>query len=59
MKEDLEMNGNELNIIDIAWTSGYVIGQLPSQLVLTKVRPSVWIPSCELLWSILTLTLAA
>lgn len=36
-----------------------VIGQLPSQFILTKVRPSVWIPSCELVWTILTVTLAA
>ncbi|PSR93863.1 major facilitator superfamily domain-containing protein [Coniella lustricola] len=59
MKEDLQMNANQLNLIDVAWTSGYVIGQLPSQFILTKVRPSVWIPSCELVWTILTFTLAA
>ncbi|KAF3768666.1 hypothetical protein M406DRAFT_62752 [Cryphonectria parasitica EP155] len=59
MKEDLAMNANQLNLIDVAWTSGYVVGQLPSQFILTKVRPSVWIPSCELIWTILTFTLAA
>ncbi|CAG8960544.1 hypothetical protein HYFRA_00008264 [Hymenoscyphus fraxineus] len=59
MKEDLHMDANELNYIDIAWTCGYVIGQLPSQIILTKVRPSVWIPSCELVWTILTFCLAA
>lgn len=53
------MNGNQLNLIDVAWTTGYVIGQLPSQLILTKVRPSIWIPSCEILWTILTFCLAA
>lgn len=41
MKEDLQMNKNELNLVDTAWTVGYVIGQIPSQIVLTKVRPSV------------------
>ncbi|KAH6672442.1 major facilitator superfamily transporter [Halenospora varia] len=59
MKEDLKMNANQINLIDVAWTSGYVIGQLPSQLILTKVRPSIWIPSCELVWTILTFCLAA
>lgn len=53
------MNTNELNMIDVAWTTGYVVGQLPSQFILTKVRPSIWIPSCELVWTILTFTLAA
>lgn len=59
MKEDLKMNANQLNLIDVAWTTGYVVGQLPSQLILTKVRPSIWIPSCELVWTILTFCLAA
>lgn len=59
MKEDLKMNGNQLNLIDVAWTSGYVIGQIPSQIILTKVRPSIWIPSCELVWTLLTFCLAA
>lgn len=59
MKEDLAMNSNELNMIDVAWTCGYVVGQVPSQIILTKVRPSVWIPSCELVWTVLTFSLAA
>jgi MFS family permease len=59
MKEDLQMNSNELNMIDVAWTCGYVIGQVPSQIILTKVRPSIWIPSCELVWTMLTFCLAA
>jgi ACS family pantothenate transporter-like MFS transporter len=59
MKEDLAMNGNQINLIDTAWTVGYVVGQIPSQIILTKVRPSIWVPSCELVWTILTFTLAA
>ncbi|OAL57231.1 major facilitator superfamily transporter [Pyrenochaeta sp. DS3sAY3a] len=59
MKEDLKMNKNEINLIDTAWTVGYVIGQIPSQIVLTKVRPSIWVPSCELVWTMLTFCLAA
>ncbi|KAK7755094.1 hypothetical protein SLS62_002909 [Diatrype stigma] len=59
MKEDLAMNGNEINLVDTAWTVGYVVGQIPSQVVLTKVRPSIWVPSCELVWTVLTFCLAA
>lgn len=59
MKEDLAMNGNQINLIDTAWTIGYVVGQIPSQIILTKVRPSIWVPSCELVWTMLTFTLAA
>jgi MFS transporter, ACS family, pantothenate transporter len=59
MKEDLGMLGNEINLVDAAWTAGYVLGQIPSQVVLTCVRPSIWVPSCELLWTLLTFSLAA
>lgn len=41
MKEDLAMNSNEININVTAWTVGYVVGQIPSQILLTKVRPSI------------------
>ncbi|KAF2846234.1 major facilitator superfamily transporter [Plenodomus tracheiphilus IPT5] len=58
MKEDLAMNKNEINLVDTAWTVGYVVGQIPSQIILTKVRPSIWVPSCELVWTILTFCLA-
>ncbi|KAI0895841.1 MFS general substrate transporter [Annulohypoxylon nitens] len=59
MKEDLGMNGNQINLVDTAWTVGYVVGQIPSQIILTKVRPSIWVPSCELVWTVLTFCLAA
>ena len=34
MKEELEMNANQLNLIDVAWTTGYVVGQIPSQVMI-------------------------
>ncbi|KAI8625212.1 MFS general substrate transporter [Xylariaceae sp. FL1651] len=58
MKEDLRLYGNELNYMTTAWTVGYVLGEIPSNMILTKVRPSIWIPSLELLWSVLTILLA-
>ncbi|VDC07710.1 unnamed protein product [Peniophora sp. CBMAI 1063] len=59
MQEDLNLGGNQLNYITTAWTCGYVIGQLPSNMLITRVRPSIWIPAMELLWSVLTMCLAA
>jgi hypothetical protein len=37
------------------WTVGYCIGQIPSNLLLTKISPRWWIPSLELLWGVCTL----
>ncbi|THH21258.1 hypothetical protein EW146_g270 [Bondarzewia mesenterica] len=59
MQEDLGLHGNQLNYITTAWTCGYVIGQIPSNLLITRVRPSIWIPTMELIWSILTMCLAS
>lgn len=47
MKEDMGLWGNELNYMQTAWTIGYVIGEIPSNLLLTRIRPSIWIPCCE------------
>ncbi|KZV73276.1 MFS general substrate transporter [Peniophora sp. CONT] len=58
MQEDLDLRGNQLNYITTAWTCGYVIGQIPSNMLITRVRPSIWIPAMELLWSVLTMGLA-
>lgn len=46
-KEDLQMNGNELNYAVTAWTAGYIVGQIPSNIVITRVRPSIWLPTLE------------
>ncbi|KAK7682553.1 hypothetical protein QCA50_014353 [Cerrena zonata] len=59
MKEDLGLHGNQLNYITTAWTCGYVIGQIPSNLLITRIRPSIWIPLMEVIWSSLTMVLAS
>ncbi|RMZ80307.1 hypothetical protein DV738_g2806, partial [Chaetothyriales sp. CBS 135597] len=58
MKEDLELYGNQLNYMQSLWTVGYVIGEIPSNILLTRVRPSLWIPACEVTWATLTILLA-
>lgn len=58
MKEDLKLNGNQLNLLTTYWTVGYIIGQLPSQIIITKVRPSIWLPTAELAWGFLVMGMA-
>lgn len=57
-KEDLNLFHNELNYMQTCWTIGYVLGELPSNIILTRFRPSVWIPTMEVAWSILTFALS-
>jgi MFS family permease len=39
MKEDLGMYGNQLVTAVSIWTVGYVVGQIPVNLFLTRVPP--------------------
>lgn len=57
MEEDLGLYKDQLNYMQTLWTVGYVIGQIPSNIILTRVRPSIWIPTLELFWTVLTFSL--
>ncbi|EPT05462.1 hypothetical protein FOMPIDRAFT_1044797 [Fomitopsis schrenkii] len=59
VQEDLGLHGNELNYVTIAWTCGHAVGQIPATMLITRIRPSIWIPLTELVWSILTIILAS
>jgi ACS family pantothenate transporter-like MFS transporter len=54
MKEALSLKGNELTYAGNVFTAGYVIGQLPAVMLATRVRPSLLIPTVEILWSVCT-----
>ncbi|KAF4635686.1 hypothetical protein G7Y89_g2417 [Cudoniella acicularis] len=58
MKEDLKLTGNDLNLLTTYWIIGYIIGQFPSQTAMSKIRPSIWLPAMEIIWSILTICVA-
>lgn len=58
MKEDLSMSGNEYNLLTTYWTIGYILGNIPSQLILTKVPASLWLPSLELAWGFVVMGMA-
>jgi ACS family pantothenate transporter-like MFS transporter len=59
MKEDLNFQGNQYNLLLTFFTCGYLVGQVPSQFLLTRFRPSIYLPTVELLWTILTFCFAA
>ncbi|MCJ1300200.1 hypothetical protein MMC08_002995 [Hypocenomyce scalaris] len=54
MEEALNMKGSQLTYMSNVFTAGYVIGQLPAVMLVTRVRPSYLIPTVEVLWSICT-----
>lgn len=57
MQEDLQMKGNELNIINTCFYVGYIVAMVPHNLILLKVRPRYWISICGFCWAVLTLSM--
>jgi hypothetical protein len=55
MKEDLSLYGNELNWFQTYFSIAYAIFIVPSQLLQTKLRPSLWLPFAEMGWGVVTL----
>jgi MFS transporter, ACS family, pantothenate transporter len=49
MKEDLGLYRNQLNYMQTVWTVGYVLGKVPSNILLIRIRPSRWIPAMEVI----------
>ncbi|KAH6887546.1 major facilitator superfamily domain-containing protein [Thelonectria olida] len=59
MKEDLSLYGNERNWLNSYFNIGYLIGTVPTQMIqLRYIRPSIWIPLCEVFWSVLVMAMA-
>jgi len=60
MKEDIHYKGNDFTYANSLFTAGYIVGQLPSALILSsnRVPPRVWLPGCVFAWGVLTLGLA-
>ncbi|QRD91241.1 putative allantoate permease [Aspergillus flavus] len=54
MKEDLNLFGNELNLFTTYFNAAYCVMLIPSQIILTYVRPSFWLPGLEIAWGVLT-----
>lgn len=50
-EKDLGLKGTQFNVAVSILNVGYVLMQLPSNMILTKVRPSIYIPACAMLWS--------
>ncbi|PBK99216.1 MFS general substrate transporter [Armillaria gallica] len=55
MREELNLYGNELNYAQTCWTVGYVIGQVPVNMLLNRISPHYIIFALEMGWTLLTL----
>ncbi|KAK0640236.1 Pantothenate transporter liz1 [Lasiodiplodia hormozganensis] len=54
MQEDLRMWGNEYTYAGTAYTCAYAVMQIPSTLVIQRIRPSYWLAAMEVAWGAFT-----
>ncbi|KAL4889342.1 major facilitator superfamily domain-containing protein [Aspergillus ambiguus] len=59
MQEDLDLSSNDYSIALVVFFVGYVVFEVPSNLVLSRTRPSIFLPSIMVLWGALTCIMAA
>ncbi|KAE8364990.1 major facilitator superfamily domain-containing protein [Aspergillus caelatus] len=58
MEVDLNLTSNQYSIALVVFFIGYVIFEVPSNLVLGRSRPSIFLPSIMILWGALTCVMA-
>jgi len=54
MQEDLGLYGNQLNYFTTTFNVAYCVMLIPSQIIMTYVRPSFWLSGLEIAWGVMT-----
>ncbi|EIE81402.1 hypothetical protein RO3G_06107 [Rhizopus delemar RA 99-880] len=58
MEEELHVKGLEYNWMGILFMLGYLSMQLPSNILLSNMKPSKYLPTLELIWCLLTIAMS-
>ncbi|KAJ5911718.1 uncharacterized protein N7473_001021 [Penicillium subrubescens] len=52
LQEDTGVKGAQYQTAISIFSAGYIIMQLPSTILMTKLRPSIYLPTCIIVWAI-------
>ncbi|KAL4946313.1 hypothetical protein BDV06DRAFT_234655 [Aspergillus oleicola] len=58
MQDDLKLYSNELNYFTTYFNIGYMVMLFPSCILISYIGPSIWLPTCEVLWGVFTCCLS-
>ncbi|GKU11742.1 unnamed protein product [Fusarium langsethiae] len=59
LKEALDLTGNKYNVLLSMTSAGMLVGQIPSSIIIHKIRPRIWLSSMVVSWAGLTMASAA
>ncbi|KAJ5127039.1 hypothetical protein N7448_007818 [Penicillium atrosanguineum] len=51
LQEDTGLKGADYQTAISIFSAGYILMQLPSTIMMTKFRPSIYLPTCIILWA--------
>ena len=54
LEEDLDLVGSQYQTCVSILFVGYILGQIPSNMLITRVRPSYYMSGCMALWAIVS-----
>ncbi|KAJ5279139.1 hypothetical protein N7478_004511 [Penicillium angulare] len=54
MQESLSMYGNQYTYAQTVYTVSYAVMQIPSTLIIQRIRPSIWLAAMEVGWATFT-----
>ncbi|KAL4888034.1 MFS general substrate transporter [Aspergillus ambiguus] len=54
LEEDTGLKGAEYQTVISIFSVGYILMQVPSTMIMTKLRPSIYLPSCMIVWAIVS-----
>ncbi|EPB83499.1 hypothetical protein HMPREF1544_09720 [Mucor circinelloides 1006PhL] len=58
MEEELNITGLQYNWMGVLFMIGYLSMQIPSNILLSNMRPSRYLPALEIIWCLLTIAMA-
>lgn len=59
MMEDLHLSSNDYSLALVIFFISYVVFQIPSNLILARTRPSIYVPTIMALWGAVTCCMGA
>ncbi|KAK9483977.1 major facilitator superfamily domain-containing protein [Lipomyces starkeyi] len=55
MQQDLGLEGNQLNYVNAVYQVGYLLFQIPSNILITRLPSQYYLPTAEIMWGLFTL----
>ncbi|KAJ5568572.1 hypothetical protein N7450_011058 [Penicillium hetheringtonii] len=59
LEKDLDLHGNQYNTIISLFFVGYILTQIPTNMILNKMRPSLFLPAVMCAWAIVSASTGA